>query len=217
MIAMKIVELRARLKLAINQYVELDLRWSYLIIAGLIVIGIIVNCLLPHGWTIWPFIASAGLMLMVNEAATRNGHGVPPMRVYALFASAIAIWIAVVVLLSALNIFIIIAGIGVVLYYAIRAQIQQRERNRLIAFRRENRLCIHCGQPADPDAIFCENCGEEPNPEVARMHRVASMARGPDSAARARAKLTPAPETATVKAKEAALLQRRQRFGNRHK
>jgi hypothetical protein len=214
---MQIVAFRARLKLAFNQYVELDLRWSYVIIAGLIVIGIVANCLLPHGWTIWPFIAAAGLMLMINEAATRNGQGVPPMRVYALFASAIAIWIAIVVLLSALNIFIIIAGIGVVLYYAIRAQIQQRERNRLIAFRRENRCCIHCGQPANPDDAFCENCGEEPNPEVARMHRVANMARNTESAARARAKLTPAPPAATVKAKEAALLQRRPRFGKRRK
>jgi hypothetical protein len=193
------------------EFLELDSRWSYLIIAGLVAIGAIVNWLLPHGWTIWPLVGAAGLMLMVNEAAQRNNEGVPPMKVYAFFAGAIIIWIVVVAIMSAINPLVLIVGIGAVVYYAVKANLLHAERKRLIAFRRQNKLCIHCGEEADPEAAFCPHCLEEPNPEVATLRRVAAMARSAESIARARSVLTPTPPTTGVAAKEKALLQRKPR------
>src|SRR5690242_2191907 len=80
---------------ALRDFRDKDLRYSYLIIGGMIVIGLIVNWLFAHsrGWTVWPFVLAAGILLCIHEAAERNGTGVPPLQVCALFGGAIAGWI----------------------------------------------------------------------------------------------------------------------------
>src|SRR5438128_3057792 len=73
---------------ALNQFREHDLRWSYLAVGGMVIVALIVNFLLPHGWTVWPFVLAIGILLYIHEAAERNGTGVPPMHVYGLFFGA---------------------------------------------------------------------------------------------------------------------------------
>jgi hypothetical protein len=208
-------QFRQRLKQIYLNHIEQDLRRAYVAIIVIIILGVAVNWFLPHGWTVWPLVGMMGMLLMVNEAAERNGQGVPPLQVYAMFAVGIGAWIVIVAVLSVLNLTVLTVGIGGVLYYAVKGYVRQRERDRLIAYRRVNRLCIYCGEPADPEAVFCLNCGEEPNPDVLTMRRVAAIVRSPGQVSRTRAALTPAPPTAGVAAKEAALLQRRPRPGKK--
>jgi hypothetical protein len=190
---------------------DVFLRRSYIIIAGMIVVGIIINCILPHGWTVWPFVMALGILLMTHEAAQRNGQGVPPLQVYALFGGGILAWIIITAVLSSLNFLIVLISIGAMAYFAVKAYLVQREKDEVIRHRKENRLCVHCGEPSDPEAVYCEHCGEEPNPEVLSMRRIAGTAQTPARAARARAILTPAKSTADVRSKEAALLSRKNR------
>ena len=66
---------KTQLAEAVRQTAATDLRWSYLIITGLAVVGVAVNFLLPHGWTVWPVVLAVGLLVMINEASDRNGQG----------------------------------------------------------------------------------------------------------------------------------------------
>lgn len=194
---------------ALREYVKLDLRKSYLIIGALIVIGAVLNIFLAHGWTVWPFVMAAGILTLVNEAAERNCQGLPPFQVYLIFCAALALWLATCVILSAINPLIFLIGVAAVLYRCGQAYVKQRERDRLVATRRAQGLCIVCGSTYDPNYTFCENCGDEPNPEQAMLKRVASIYRSPETVARTRALLTPAAVTAGAAAKERALLARR--------
>src|SRR6476660_5951629 len=115
---------------ATREFWRMDMRWSYMVSAGLVVVGVIVNILLPHGWTVWPFVGAAALLMMVHEAAERNGHGVPPLHVYALFFGGLAAWIITMAILSVTNPLIVVLGIACLGYYCAKAYLKDRERNK---------------------------------------------------------------------------------------
>ena len=58
------------LKKGLREYFAYDLRWSYGLIAGAILIGIVAS-FLSHGWTVWPFVFIVCFMSTVHEAAQR--------------------------------------------------------------------------------------------------------------------------------------------------
>ncbi|MGD1277804.1 MAG: zinc ribbon domain-containing protein [Tepidisphaeraceae bacterium] len=190
-----------------RQFYTLDLRWSYLAGAALLVIGLLVNLALPHGWVIWPFVFIAAIMMMVHEAVQRSGQGLPPLRVYLMFASGLTIWLGIVAAMVAVGPIVVLIGSTVIVYYGAQGMIKNIKRQRLIARRREEGRCIHCGEFVDPNMAFCENCGEEPDSEV--MQRVAAIVRGSNRGQRARETLQPQSPTTGAKLKEQALLARR--------
>jgi hypothetical protein len=199
--------LKTRLASVVHEYARLDLRASHIIVAAMIIAGAITNLVVAHGWTVWPFVGAFGVLTYINEAADRNGQGIPPFQVYAFFFGAVALWILMVLLLSSINPIIVILGIMAVGYRAAQAFIRQRERDRLIAARRADGRCIHCGEVFDPNGIVCESCGEEPNPDEALLKRVAQIYRSPQEMARTRATLSRGVTNASTK--ESALLARR--------
>jgi hypothetical protein len=201
----------AHARAAGREFTRQDLRWSYLVIGALVVVGGIINLVLPHGWTVWPFVAAVGVLLMVHEAADRNGQGVPPLHVYALVGVVLTTWLVVVMVLSVVNVAILLAGVIAVGFYGAQGYIRVRERERLIFQRRRDKLCIHCGHPINEEVAFCEDCGEEPDPLSTQLKRVASMTQNRRNVERARAVITPEPMTAGAKRREARLLASRQR------
>lgn len=186
-----------------------DLRWSFLWSATLVVMGVVVNACFANGWTIWPLVGVAGVLLMVNEAADRNGEGLPPMQVYALFFAAIGAYIAVLAMISAVNVLVLIAGVGTCGYYVARAVLQQRFRDQLTVSRLNAGQCIHCGTKIDSGFAFCYTCGEEPNPAAGRQARLANVIGSGQRTARLRAMLSRPSSTAHTRVKEQALLARR--------
>jgi hypothetical protein len=200
--------LRPRLLSTIRELYQVEMRHTWYLVAAMILLGLVVNLWLPHGWTIWPIVFIAGIMAMVHEAAERNGQGVPPLHVYAAVAAVLALWILGAFIFSVINPLILLAGMAGIGYQCARAIIRQRERARHIARRRAEGCCIFCGAPANPELSFCESCGEEPDPDSARLDRVAGVVRTRNNAPQARAALTAKPETASTAAKEQALLAR---------
>jgi|SRR5687768_5975223 len=197
----------------LREFVRDDLRTSHLIIAGLVLVGLIVNIILPNGWTVWPFVLAAAILLTIHEAAERNGTGVPPGHVYAFFFGGMVLWMVVVMLLSVTNPFVLILGVAGVCYYAGRGYMQQREKARIIFERQRDGLCIHCGERYNPENEMCDHCGEEPDPMATQLQRVAGVARNrssSDAVARARAALKPESTAATASRRERALIAQRQ-------
>lgn len=174
----------------------------------MVVVGAAVNLLFAHGWTVWPVVMAFAILTIINEAVDRNGQGIPPIQIYIFLIGMGVAWLILVMFLSWINPIILILGIGVVLYRGVEAFMKQRERERLIAFRRERGVCLHCGEVFDPQSVLCESCGEEPNPDVAILKRVAQICRTPQDVARARAVLSRAVGSNTMAAKEKALLAR---------
>lgn len=201
---------KQRLRIIAAQYAQRDMRWSHLVLGAMIALGLIVNLVLPHGWTVWPFVLAAALMLTIHELADRNGQGIPPMHVYAFFVAGMTLWLGVVLVLSAVNVLVLLLGIGVLAYFAVQGYLKQREKMRLIAARRAAKLCIHCGHVIDPALAFCEGCGEDPDPDLNRLRRVAS-AGGHRRRDHLRSVLKPDPPTTSAQKKEQALLARRHR------
>lgn len=192
-----------------RQFIRINLRWSYLAIAGMVVIGVVVNLTLAHGWTVWPVVLAAGIMLMVHEAAERNRQGVPPLHAYALFISAMAAWLATLVVLSAINPVVLLIGFIALGYYCTLGYVKDLERRKVMTQRRAEGLCVHCGHPADYELAMCLHCGREPDPDDAQLKRVGHTSRSSREKARARQNLTPKPPTASAAKKEQALLARR--------
>src|SRR5689334_7665830 len=79
---------------ALKLFAEHDLRWTYLAMAVMVVGGAVMNLFLPHGWTVWPFVLAASIMLFINEAADRSGQGIPPLKVYAFVGGAVVLWMS---------------------------------------------------------------------------------------------------------------------------
>ncbi|HEV8377543.1 MAG TPA: hypothetical protein VGP99_01740 [Tepidisphaeraceae bacterium] len=184
-----------------------DLRWSYGAVGILIIIGVLSNIFFRHGWAIWPFCFAAGAMAMVHEAAERTGQGVPPLYVYTGVVVVLVIWAILATIASFLHPIVLFIGFAVLAYQLLRGFIQQRERKRLIEYRREEDLCVRCGEPIDHTRATCFACGQEPDP--AQLKRIASVVKNRDDYTRSRSVLTPQRATATVAQKEQALLQRR--------
>jgi hypothetical protein len=205
---MTAASIKTRIAAVVREYARQDLRTSHIVVGVMILVGAIINIFVAHGWSVWPFVLAFGILTYINEAADRNGQGVPPLQVYAFFIGVGVAWIVIVVVLSTLNPLIILVGLAAIIYRVAEAMLRQRERDRLIASRRAQGLCIHCGQPNDPSAIFCESCGEEPNPEDALLKRVSEVYRTPQDMARARTILQRTAVSASASSKEAALLAR---------
>ena len=205
---MSVEHIKAAIDKVFRDYVRTDLRPSHLIIGAIIIVGAIINLIFARGWTIWPFVAAFGFLTYINEAADRNGQGIPPFQVYAFLIGGVTAWIVLVLFLSSINPLILIVGFMAVGYRGAQAYLRQRERNLLIASRRAEGLCLHCGAVNNPDAPFCESCGEEPNPDNALLRRVAEIYRTPQDMARARATLTRGNVGSSASAKEKALLSR---------
>jgi hypothetical protein len=193
---------------ALRDYARLDLRLSHIILGVSIVVGMLINVLFAHGWTVWPAVLAFGILTYMNEAVSRNGQGIPPYQVYSFFIAAVVVWFVAVLILSTLNPIILVLGIGAIIYRIVEAWLRQRERNRLIASRRASGVCLHCGEPYDPNAVFCENCGEEPNPDGAILKRVAQIYRSDQQVQHARAVLGSTAKPTTTSSKEQALLAR---------
>jgi hypothetical protein len=201
-------QIKSKITGALREFVELDLRRSYLVIGGMILVGIIVNIFVTKGWTVWPFIGAASVLVVISEAAQRNGQGVPPLQVYGFFFGAVAVWIIIVLVLSVLNPFIVLAATGALGFYAAKGGITEYQRRAKIDALRKAGRCIHCGELYDPKSEICENCGDEANPEDTRLARVAAVARQNRNPAKARAALNQPPAGASAKQKEQALLAR---------
>jgi len=195
--------------MALQQFTRLDLRWSYLAIGVLVVVGAVLNVVLPHGWTVWPIIMAVGGMMMVHEAAERNGQGVPPGHAYAFIFGALFTWLFVGILLSGVNVFVLVLGLVGVFVYATQGYIEGRKREYLRAERRREGLCIHCGMRFNPGLEMCDHCGEEPDPLTTQLSRVAGVARNRRNVDRMRAVIKQESITATAARKEQALLARR--------
>ena len=192
---------------AVRQFGWEDLRWSYVTIAGMIVTAALINLLLPNGWTVWPLVPVFAMLTVVNELAERNGQGVPPFQVYAFVVLVLVVWAAGVIVMSKVNVFIQLMGVGGILGYTYHGYMKHRERQRLIMKRREEGRCIHCGEPDDGSMTYCENCGMEPDPERASQQRTASIVQFGNKSNHARDVLTPQSLGNIAASKEKALLQ----------
>lgn len=202
--------IKLRLLAALRKFADQDLRWAYLINAGLVVIGAVINIFMPHGWTIWPLVGAAGIMVMVNEASDRNGVGIPPLQVYALVAVATSLWLIGAMMLSALGPLLLIGVTIPLAYYGVRGYQRQLEHDRLVAQRKREGRCVHCGEPADPQYMFCTNCGQDLNAlEPAAKPNLEKLS--PREMSRARQILTPQPVTADASRKEQQLLKLKRR------
>jgi hypothetical protein len=200
-------ELKKQLKDGLKQYGQTGLRWSYLIIAGLSVVGAVVNLFLPHGWVIWPVVLAIGIMVMINEATARNNQGLPPLVVYGWFIVALCVWVAAAVIFSAIFPILVIVGIPLMVGYGIYTYLQNRKREKLFAERRAKGLCVHCGQTVDATVGCCEHCGKDLTPdETSLLKRFQAANRTKENVERTRDLLTPKPETVAAKRKEQALL-----------
>ena len=202
-------EFRAELKRALRDAVSLDLRWSYLILVALAVAGAVANWILPHGWTAWPVVLAAGLLVVVNEAADRNGEGIPPLTVYAFFGGAVALWLGGMMLVSLFNPVVLLLGVGLLGYQCGRGYMRTRERRELMNRRRMAGECVHCGEPVVDGETYCNSCGELANPDGVRIS--ASTVRTKRDVARVRAAIKPVSDQAVAASKEQALLAKRHR------
>lgn len=196
---------------ATKRFWRTDMRWSYIASGILVVVGLITSFFLPHGWTVWPFVAVGGMMMMVHEAADRNGEGIPPLTVYAFFFGVITVWVIVMAILSVTNPLILILGISGLAFYCGREYIKQRERMKVIEKRRADGCCIYCGELADPNLGVCMNCGNDPDPATTQLARVASIVKGSNNAAHARAVIKGETTGQIATRKERALLAARSR------
>jgi hypothetical protein len=204
---------KAQLQKALRQFVAHDLRWAYLINGGLVVIGAIINIFIPHGWTVWPLVGAAGIMVMINEAHDRNAVGIPPFQVYTLVGVAAVLWMIGAMMFSALGPLLLVCVVIPLLYYGLRGLVAQLRHNRLVTLRKRDGLCVHCGEPADPQYMFCTNCGLDlraldpaPKPNLDKL--------SPAKMEHAREVLTPASPTAEVGRKEQQLLKRKRKKGD---
>src|SRR5580700_4211771 len=134
-------EVKDRITAAVRDFARLDLRPSHMIIGGMVVVGAIINLVFAHGWTVWPIVLAFGMLTIINEAVERNGQGIPPFQVYAFFIGIGVFWLILVMFMWAIHPIFLILGMGIVIYRGIEAYLKQRERERLINFRRERGVC----------------------------------------------------------------------------
>jgi hypothetical protein len=181
----------------------------------MVLVGGAVNLVMPHGWTVWPMVLGAAIMMSIHEAAERTHEGVPPFKAYALFAAGLFAWLVLVVVLSAVNPLIVMLGMVAIGYQVANGWMKNRQKRLLVEARREDGRCIYCGEPANYELAYCETCGEDPDPERTRLDRVASMASQEKRGARLRAAMTPESHAASAKRREQSLLARSQTRRNR--
>jgi hypothetical protein len=159
----------------IRQFGWEDLRWSYFTILGMILTAMFVNLLMPHGWTVWPLVPVFGMLTVINELADRHGQGIPPFQIYAFVVLVIAVWFIGVLIMSQVNVFIQLLGVGGLIGFVAHGYIKHREKMRLMFKRQSEGRCVHCGYDYDENLPFCENCGEEPDPDAASAKRTSEI------------------------------------------
>ncbi|HEX8522469.1 MAG TPA: hypothetical protein VF669_09455 [Tepidisphaeraceae bacterium] len=208
--AKTIKEGKERAYLALSEFYRNDMRWSYIVIGIVIVVGIVCNIMWPSLWMMWPILFAVAVMSIVHEAAERNGQGVPPLYAYAFLFGFLALWVLVVwVMFKTINKYVLLFGLIGLGYQVAKAWVQERERNKIIEGRRAQGQCIFCGEVVEGKYAHCPNCGNEPDPTVQRMKRVASMVGGRKDAAHARAVMRPESNAASASKREQALLAKR--------
>jgi hypothetical protein len=187
-----------------------DLRWTYIVAIGLTAIAASIHLFanMPYGWTVWPLVPAITAMVAVNEAADRNAQGVPPLEVYVFFVAAMGVWAIGVVLMNCVNIVVQLMGLVALVSYSLDGYRKHRKQIELFIQRRQDGCCIHCGEPEQESNNFCENCGEEPDPERSQMQRVSEVVRHGNRSGRARSVLQPESHAASAARKERELLAR---------
>jgi len=194
---------------ALKQFYQTDMRWSYWVIGGLILIGIVAS-FFPGGWALYPVLFAAGALSMIHEAADRNGQGVPPLYAYGFLIGIMLVWVIVVLIFSFVHPMLLFIGMLVLAYQLARGYLQERERTKLVETRRAHGMCIHCGFETEEKKGVCPNCGEEPDPVNARLRRVASIVHVRKNTPQARGVLGKQNPLSSVKQREQALIARRQ-------
>src|SRR5947209_10931559 len=107
-----------RLRVVCRQYIAHDMRYAHIGLAVMLVLGAVINWLLPHGWTVWPFVLAAAIILTIHELADRHGQGIPPLHVYAWFVGTMVVWLLIVVVLSVVNPLVVLLGLAVLGYFS---------------------------------------------------------------------------------------------------
>lgn len=159
------------------QFRRFDLRWSYLVTAAAIVLGVVLNVCISQGWVVWPVIFVVSLITMVHEAASRNTQGVPPIQVYALFAGVLVVCLVWLMIMAAFGPWLLVIATPLLVWYAGKGILENRRRDKLIEQRRKDGQCVGCGEPIDGSFEVCPNCGLDCDPDGQRLQRVATMAR----------------------------------------
>ena len=190
----------------------LELRWSYIAIGVFLVTGFIANMLVPHGWTVWPVIFMASVVAVIHELTTRNELGVPILHAYMLFGVMMLFWVVGAVILRVVGPLMLLVILPLVCYCT-RNNLRRLETLGVIAKRRRNGQCTHCGYETDPYGEFCENCGRDPGLKDYYVNPLRVGQRTDREIARARGALNPDTPNAVARKKEQALLNRRT---NRH-
>ncbi len=195
---------------ALKQFYDEDMRWSYFVILGLIVGGIVVNFFWPQLWIMWPFVFAVAVLSIVHETAERNGQGVPPLYAYGFLIGVLVFWVAVITLLNlVVNKYVLMFAIIGLGYQCAKAWVQERERTKLMESRRAQGMCIHCGEPIPEKTAVCLNCGLEPDPLGQRMRRITSIVGGKKDAVRARAAIKQESLASSASKREQAMLAKR--------
>ena len=206
-------QLRKELPRTLRDLVRLNLRTSYLVAAGLVVIGAIVQRFIPHGWSVWPVVFVGGLLAMIDEAVDRNGTGIPPLRVIALTIGFLGGWLGMALLLKVIHPVVWVLGIAVAAYYAVRGDMRRRAAIGLMNMRVANGQCAYCGEEVDEGVIDCPHCGELTNPDGVRTRWSTLQGQSAAAVARTRGILIGESGGAIARRKEQALLAKRVRPG----
>lgn len=206
--------LKAELPRTLRDMVRHDLRYSYVVAAGLVVVGLVVQRFIPNGWSVWPVVFVGGVLAMIDEAADRNGTGIPPLRVIALTIGFLGSWLAMALFLRVVHPLVWVLGIGVAAYYGIRGDMKRRAHLGLMGLRVLRGECAQCGDPVDEGVVDCPHCGELANPDGVRSRWSTLIAQSPAGVARTRAVLKPETGGATARRKEQALIDKRIRPGS---
>lgn len=142
----------------------------WFIVIGLVVAGFIanltVNLFASGGLIVWPFVFAISVLLILNDASSRHGVGVPPFQAYLLFFGILIAFFLFVALVSTINAWLVVAlTIGVGFYLAwdwARRKRWQLEIDR----RRLAGLCVKCLTPVRSGLDErCPECGLLVNPE----------------------------------------------------
>jgi hypothetical protein len=200
---------RDKAVVALKQFYNQDMRWSYYVILGLILAGIVVNVAWPQLWMMWPFVFAVAVLSIVHEAAERNGQGVPPLYAYGFLFGVLLFWVIVVAIFSVVNKYVLLFAVIALGYQCAKAWVQERERTKLMDLRRANNQCIHCGEPIPEKTAVCLNCGLEPDPTGQRMRRISSIVGGRKDPAKARAAIKQDSIASSASKREQALIAKR--------
>jgi hypothetical protein len=205
--------LRKELPRTLRDLVRLNFRYSFVVAAGLVVVGAIVQRFIPNGWSVWPVVFVGGLLAMIDEAVDRNGTGIPPLRVIALTIAFLASWLGMALLLKVIHPVVWLLGIAVATYFAIRGDMRRRAAIGLMNMRVANGQCAHCGEEVDEGVIDCPHCGELTNPDGVRTRWSTLQGQSAAAVARTRGILIGETGGAIAQRKEQALLDKRVRPG----